>query len=64
MVAPRGAPTDSPPLISQADLESRAREVLDSEVEKLRQKIDEEGGELVFTPDELTGAAADDTQSE
>ena len=46
MFAPRGAPTDSPPLISQADLESRAREVLDSEVQKLRQKIDEEGGEL------------------
>ena len=63
MFTPKGAPPASP-LISQADLESRARDALDGEVEKLRQRIDEEGGELVYTPDELTGAGADDTQSE
>ena len=56
ILTPQGPSTAPSRLISEDDLKSRAQAALDDEVEKLRQKVDEEGGELVFTPDTLRGA--------
>ncbi len=53
MLPPQGPSTAKPSPLAQADLKSRAQAALDGEVEKLRQAVDEEGGELVFTLDTL-----------
>lgn len=52
----QGMSTAPQPQLSQADLESRAQAMLDDEMDKLRQRVNEEGGELVFTPDKQADA--------
>lgn len=60
---PQSRPLQQPTL-SQLDLESRSQVALEDEVEKLRQKVDGEGGELVFMPDKRRGERGGEDSAE